>query len=348
MATINQPQKRESDLDIVIKGLQAIGGIMDIRKTYEEAEKIKAVQEQELATKKKEADELDRKRANKLYTGEITSLLGDKKIVPVPEGATGDVNIMEQRAPGEIGVAETPRTFMSQGAYEQYTGKQSQLLQQKKTEQEQSEKSTKNQQEINRIASERRKEFTSRVEDTDGPMKNLRGVRKAADIYSRDGLGVSDDIAVINVYARLLSPGIVSDNDFNNAAKAGGLKEQAQAYYDTAIGQGKLTEKQRAELLQTIQSIGSGYSDEFRKTAEAYRAQAIKEGLDPEDVVTPDRMEFVSDIDSRFTKAFKNILSGKRDQKQTEKTVMQKIGDAIMPSAKAEKQKDAFSGILED
>jgi hypothetical protein len=354
MATINQPQKRESDLDVVMKGLQIINGFMDIKKTMDygdelklkqaEAEQVGKLREMQLKQGQAELDKGDRLGRGEFLPGEIIEQQAAGKFMPAV-GGKGDINVMEARGQGQIGPAATPRTFTSPGAFKQYDDQRALALQQQKSTQEQAEKSTKDKQEINRITSDRRKEFIARIEDTDGPIRNLRNVRKAADVYSKDSIGISDDIAVINVYSRLLSPGIVTDTDFNNAAKAGGLPQQAQAFYDTLTGQGRLTDEQRSELLQTIQSIGSGFSDEFNKTANAYRAQAVKEGLDPEDVVTSDRAEFVADIDGRFTAAYKKILGSKKEQK-TERTVMQKIGDAIMPTAKADKQKDVFSNII--
>lgn len=96
---------------------------------------------------------------------------------------------------------------------------------------------------------------------------------------------VSADNALINVFARALSPGIVTNNDFEQAVKAGGLPEQAKAYWDKLKGQGTLTPEQRQEVLGALKGMASGEAQVFSKVQSDYAERAKRAGVKVEDVI---------------------------------------------------------------
>ncbi len=331
MATINQPQRRESDLDIVLKGLQAIGGIMDIKKTYEEGQRLKAMQEQEQAATQAQAAELDRKRANKLYAGEITSLLGDKKIVPVPEGATGDISIMEQRAPGEIGVAETPRTFMSQGAYEQYASTL------KKPEDSFKEDEKKWKIEDRRIQEEERKNkeidrLNTELKEAAKEFNQKPIVRESIDNYSRAKLvddllakGTSDAIAIAQrqMYRMSGDVGAIRAEDVTDLSENPSLFERGRTMLLSAAKGEKITPEMVKDMRNTLNVMQKHYKKLAYKQGQSFakaRAAQIR-GANEQDVFNGMGIDEMlnSDFELKSQQLKKEIIMDERTRLQQEK-----------------------------
>lgn len=107
--------------------------------------------------------------------------------------------------------------------------------------------------------------------------------RQASSLIKNDNS--ASDVGLINLFARALSPGIVTDNDFQQAIKTGGLPQQVIAYWRTASGGGRLTSAQRAEILSSIKGLAAAEANNFMKIQSDYAERAKRYNLKPEDVI---------------------------------------------------------------
>jgi hypothetical protein len=135
---------------------------------------------------------------------------------------------------------------------------------------------------------------------------NFNRFNKALDQSTKSG----DATAIFNLQKIIDPTSVTRESEVHLLGQAGGLTEQAQAYYDQWTGQGRLTDLQRYELRESgrAQMIGAVeghqlFTDEFAKDAAA-------NGLDPE-VVTKD---YLADIEQ---------MLAPRDPPKTQKAAAQ-------------------------
>jgi len=136
-----------------------------------------------------------------------------------------------------------------------------------------------------------RDEFTKNIT----PLREtIAGYRKAKKLVDQDN--VAGDTGLINVYARILSPGIVTENDFLRAVESGGLPEQFKAYMDQISGKGRLTPAQRKEIEGAIRSMSTSAADEYKTQTDYYTGLAKQyKGVKPERVIS--KFGFDKDIE---------------------------------------------------
>jgi hypothetical protein len=112
-------------------------------------------------------------------------------------------------------------------------------------------------------------------------------------------------VALINTFARINSPGIVTSNDFTQAESVGGYPEGAKLFINKWLGQnGKLNEPQRQELLDAIRSMARGVAEEHVDISDTYRKAADAYGLNPKKIV----------ISSGFDNDIKEMLTPEKEK----------------------------------
>lgn len=292
VVAVQRPERKRDPLEIIAQGLQVAGGILGIKESFERSDL------RELQTKREQTqfdlaqEELTRKKEGRLSPEEFANIR--TKYTPVEEG--------------------TPGAF---GGFS-YEGKPQFL---KPT----SEITTERQLEAAKTAAEKeaakarqkreddlRKEFDARIEKPNGPLAQLRKSRQIVDIYNKDStLSTADDVAAINLFARILSPGIVTTTDYENVRAIGGYPEKAKGFIDRIRGQGELTPIQRAELVNSVKSLSQGPINEFNSFAEAYKRLATQDEVDVNDVVAPEKIDFIGTLESKIESAFQKLNSGK-------------------------------------
>lgn len=126
-----------------------------------------------------------------------------------------------------------------------------------------------------------RGEFTTNTKPAIDLMQKYKQINKLAKVGTTAG-----DTGLINMMARMLSPGIVTAQDYIEQQKTGGSVEQFKAYLDQIAGNGKLTPAQREEIKQATRGIAQSAAQEYQAQAGAYGGLAGKHGIKSDRVIT--------------------------------------------------------------
>lgn len=96
------------------------------------------------------------------------------------------------------------------------------------------------------------------------------------------------DLALVTSYMKMLDPGsVVREQEFANAANAGGAAERARAMLSNITGNGILTPKQRADFVAQTTNIYKIQTQSYNEIANDYRRMASDYGFEPDRIATP-------------------------------------------------------------
>lgn len=108
-------------------------------------------------------------------------------------------------------------------------------------------------------------------------------IRAAANDSSPAG-----DLALVTSYMKMLDPGsVVREQEFANAANAGGAAERARAMLSNITGNGILTPKQRADFVAQTTNIYRIQTEAYNQIANDYRRMAQDYGFEPDRIAKP-------------------------------------------------------------
>lgn len=96
------------------------------------------------------------------------------------------------------------------------------------------------------------------------------------------------DLALVTAYMKMLDPGsVVREQEFSNAANAGGAAERAKALISDITGNGILTPKQRADFVAQARSVFEVQATTFNQRLGQYRTLAEGYGFAPDNIGQP-------------------------------------------------------------
>lgn len=96
------------------------------------------------------------------------------------------------------------------------------------------------------------------------------------------------DLALVTSYMKMLDPGsVVREQEFANAANAGGAAERARAMLSNITGNGILTPKQRADFVAQTTNIYRIQTEAYNQIANDYRRMAQDYGFEPDRIAQP-------------------------------------------------------------
>jgi hypothetical protein len=182
----------------------------------------------------------------------------------------------------------------------------------------------------------------------------MRKARQVTNLLSADReLTGADDIALINIFSRMLSPGLVTTSDFDNAQRVGGYPEQVKAYVSKVIGDGELSPQQRAEILQSVEGMMEGAISDFESYVKHYGQLAERRGIDLDDVINIETRELPKTVSEGFSKARERLLGGTENQRISESIKRRGIFDAIpgisetaIAAPKSQSDEEALNSLL--
>jgi len=94
------------------------------------------------------------------------------------------------------------------------------------------------------------------------------------------------DLALIFNYMKVLDPGsTVREGEFANAENSGSIPSRIQAQYNKVISGERLAPEQRADFVDRAGRLFSQAAKQHKKTAEEFRQLAIRNKIDPKNVV---------------------------------------------------------------
>ena len=94
------------------------------------------------------------------------------------------------------------------------------------------------------------------------------------------------DMALIFNYMKILDPGsTVREGEFANAQNSGSVPNKVGALYNSVVNGQRLTKAQRADFVNLASRLFEQASKQHKKTAGEFRALAIRNKIDPKDVV---------------------------------------------------------------
>jgi hypothetical protein len=121
--------------------------------------------------------------------------------------------------------------------------------------------------------------------------REIKTFPDVVDQINRIEAGASDptaagDIAIIFNFMKMLDPSsVVRESEFATAANAGSLQQKAIAAYNKAMNGERLSVKQRRDFVDTARRLYISVAPRYEKVIQGYKDSAIRNGLDPEDVV---------------------------------------------------------------
>lgn len=96
------------------------------------------------------------------------------------------------------------------------------------------------------------------------------------------------DLALVTAYMKMLDPGsVVREQEFSNAANAGGAAERARALLSDITGNGILTPKQRRDFVAQSRGIYEVRATGFNQRATEFRSLAEQRGFAPDNIAKP-------------------------------------------------------------
>lgn len=297
VVAVQRPERKRDPLEIIAQGLNVASGILGIKESFERSDLREAQLAAAKATELNQQDKLkaqiaerERIQSGQLNAPEFAAMR--EKFTPVAEGTKGAIGGFTYQGQPQFFRPTSEITTESQLAAAN-TAREKQLAKDRQKRED-----------------DLRGEFDARIEKPNGPITQLRKVRQIVDIYNKkEDLSKADDVAAINLYSRLLSPGIVTTTDFENVQRVGGYPEQAKAYIEQIRGTGQLTNLQRSEILAAVESMSQGPLNEFNTFADTY-SRLAKEGtlpVDVGDVVAPEKVDFVNSIGDKFNEAYQRL-----------------------------------------
>jgi len=341
VVAVQQPQRKESDIDQIIKGLQIVGGIFNIKAQMDQAEQLKierdrqakadTMQQEEIAFQK---GERERKAAGIFTPGEISEAQIAGQLLPAQQGK-GDINILEQRKQGEIGPAAEPRNFQSRYAAERETllaKQEADALKNALAEVKDKEKTT-----YERTAS-MQKEYRSASKETQQSVDALSAIEIAAANPDNDP---TKDMALIYAFMRAQDPGsTVREGEYATAENAKGIPDRIRDYYNKSIDGARLNPEQRQQFLNTTRELVYGRLENQLVTDSNFENLAREHGVKSDLVINP--------LFGKVRERLKTQLNRANAQQSTVENKGSSLG--IIPEAKADNKapKDPFSAILGD
>jgi hypothetical protein len=306
VAIAQQQRKREEPkkdpLDDVLKGLQVVSGALNVTDKIQKIDEFK--KQNELA----EQARIREQEGIVSTPGLAKSFQGDQAFTPTQEEIDRGALVQTARveAPGPVTEEGVPAFTEEQFI----TGKERLRIDKERKLEEKAEADRVRLADKEKGEREKqlRKEFNSFTAGKETAYANkLEDLKTVADLYSKNKITTSDDIAVINKFARLLSPGIVTTQDFDNIKRTGGYPEEVQAYIARIRGEGELTPEQRREVLATVERMALSPSQAYQRRVDEYVELAKRNDADVDDVVTNSRRNLVKNVMSGFEDARKNL-----------------------------------------
>ena len=107
---------------------------------------------------------------------------------------------------------------------------------------------------------------------------------------------------------------VVREGEFATAQNAGGLDEKARAKINEYIGAGRLTPKQRAELIRSAEATVQSRSKQFRESYSRFAKTATQFGIDPSQALSNPYADIqVTPSKPKFDRAMYNEYKMARD-----------------------------------
>jgi hypothetical protein len=286
---VQQVREKANPLNAVIRGLQAVSGVLNVKSQLEQAEHLSAQREQEAEAQRFAAQDVT--KASDIEKGLRAGMI--QRAEPGMKGAiTRRVEAAGPSLDGAIPFTEERFITKEELQRQEKIKKENERF----IAQEEKETARFNQ----KLADNAAKRFDANTKED---KKAVKKVRQVADLYNKDDVTSADDISVINLWARILSPGIVTDTDFNRALQSGGKFEQLKGWFDKIEGQGFLTPEQRAEVLQAVRAASASHIDNLNAEVRDAKQLAERKGFDFRDVVGEEVLDNFQATDNIFAEA---------------------------------------------
>lgn len=127
---------------------------------------------------------------------------------------------------------------------------------------------------------ELRKEFNALPE-----VKNYKTVLPIIESVNRAPDTPAGDIDLIYGVGKIMDPdSVVREGEMNIVIKSGSPAQRLTGFLEYVQGGGRLTQDQRKQLIEVMESRVKGLEENYTRARGAYGGIATKQGLDPEDI----------------------------------------------------------------
>jgi hypothetical protein len=280
-----QPQRQESDLDQILRGLQLVGGVLNIKNEIAEAERLKAQEERnaQAGTREQEAFDLSKQAAarklekeERLARGELTPFeAAEAGLVEAPKGMVGGIPVREARLAGDIGPsAGLVRSMIPRSEL--------QAMQQAQAKAEESRIA-----EIDRVKSavkEANIEFEKKPQTRDSTDAFARA--KLVDDLLSEQTAQSDEIALRQLFRMSGDVGAIRDQDIQALGSDPSVYQQFKSTYGRLKEGDVLTPESREAVKSGLRVMQAHHAKKLENSAKSFSKKfaSSTRGVSDEDV----------------------------------------------------------------
>lgn len=135
------------------------------------------------------------------------------------------------------------------------------------------------------VGNDLRGEFTKLT----GDFRTVQDAYQKIEMAGKTGQG---DMALLYGYMKILDPGsVVRESEFATAARSGSLPQQVQGWATRIVNGEKLPDTVREGFKTEARNVYQAQAKSYMNTHNIYRDLALRQGVKPEDVVLPFKMD---------------------------------------------------------
>lgn len=277
---VQQPQRRESDLDTILKGLQVVGGIFDIKNQMAKAEALK--QEQDM---RQSAFQDEKQRQSLADQGIMTP--GEYQ-----KGLLAGAYVPSKQEQGGLPVQVGPSIGQAGPANQMFVKTSGQL----KSEELAAQKEANAIKEAAAIAEKKKDTSFNRAEKLSSQFRNaskdsysaITGLKKLEAAAETPNPTGATDVSLVFGFMKSIDPNsTVREGEFATAEQAGGIDDRVLNIYNKLLKGERLTPEQRADFLRAGRESVFKQLEAQKETDNVFSRLAQNGEVDPDLVVDP-------------------------------------------------------------
>lgn len=298
---VQRPQRQESDLDTIMKGLAVANQIFGIKANFDKLDAMKKQQELQAADQSNKMAEQERMASGELTQGEALryQMQGGQLVPKGTEGAFGVPVQTTKMMPvegGEPGDTEEIQTtekmfFISPQA----------AAAEKKANELASKIANDKKIESGKRADKLRTEYNKASDDTFEAYRGYKKVEASANAKNPTG---ADDVALVFGFMKTIDPAsTVREGEFATAEQTGSIDQRIVSTYNKLINGERLGPAQRQNFLQAAQRQFTSQLEAQAETDKRYKQLSGIAEVDEERVINP----LFSELKNRLSQPMKQI-----------------------------------------